>query len=45
MPASPESALKNARLPALVRKILLLHGAQARLVEDAAVAGDAPGAL
>src|SRR5215470_12050459 len=43
--ASPEAAFKNRRLPALVLKILLLHRAQTRLVENAAIAGDAPGAL
>src|SRR5215472_7441076 len=43
--ASPESVLENGRLPALVWKIRLLHGAQTRLVENAAIAGDAPGTL
>ena len=33
------------RLPALVWKIHLLHGAQTRLVQNAAIAGDAPGTL
>src|SRR5690242_18387513 len=33
------------RLPALVWKILLLHGAQARLVQNMAITGDAPGTL
>ena len=33
------------RLPALVWKIHLLHGAQTRLVQDAAITGDAPGTL
>src|SRR5262249_9770320 len=42
--ASPESALKNGRLPALVWKIRLLHGAQTRLREEPAVPRDAPGA-
>src|SRR6516225_1101721 len=41
----PRSALKNGRLPALVWKIHLLHGAQTRLVQNAAIAGDAPGTL
>src|SRR5215469_4214780 len=33
------------RLPALVWKILLLHGAQTRLVQNAAIAGHTPGTL
>src|SRR5437870_5056043 len=33
------------RLPALVWKIHLLHGAQARLVQNAAIAGNAPRTL
>src|SRR5271166_149439 len=33
------------RLPALVWKIHLLHGAQTRLVQNAAITGDAPGTL
>ena len=33
------------RLPALVWKIHLLHGAQTLLVQNAAIAGDAPGTL
>src|SRR5215472_16621836 len=43
--ASPESVPKNGRLPALVWKIHLLHGAQTRLVQNAAITGDAPGTL
>src|SRR5215469_4483348 len=43
--ASPDSAVKNRRLPALVRQIPLLHGAQTRLVQNAAIAGHTPGAL
>src|SRR5215472_14466828 len=43
--ASPESPLNNRRLPALVWKIHLLHGAQTRLVQNAAIAGHAPGTL
>src|SRR3982074_2981755 len=34
-----------ARHLPLVWKILLLHGAQTRLVENAAITGDAPGTL
>src|SRR5215469_8175108 len=45
LPNGLSSSLKNWRFPALVWKIPLLHGAQTRLVEDAAVAGHAPGAL
>src|SRR5205814_6714291 len=33
------------RLPASVWKIHLLHGAQTRLVQNAAITGDAPGTL
>src|SRR5205823_13101223 len=32
-------------LPASVWKVLLLHGAQTRLVQNAAITGDAPGTL
>src|ERR1700739_4024202 len=42
-PRSPENP--GQRLPALVWKIHLLHGAQTRLVQNAAIAGDAPGTL
>ena len=35
----------TARLPALVWKIHRLHGAQTWLVQNAAITGDAPGAL
>src|SRR4051794_40128891 len=38
-------AVGGQRLPALVWKIHLLHGAQTRLVQNAAITGDAPGAL
>src|SRR5215472_910444 len=39
------SPQKNRRLPALVWKIHLLHRAQTRLVQNAAIAGHTPGAL
>src|SRR6202040_3348 len=43
-PYLPDSRFRQ-RLPALVWKIYVLHGAQARLVQNAAIAGDAPGTL
>src|SRR6202035_5015240 len=43
-PYLPDSRFRQ-RLPALVWKIRLLHGAQTRLVQNAAIAGDAPGTL
>src|SRR3954464_494334 len=39
------SEIPRQRLPALVWKIHLLHGAQTRLVQNAAITGDAPGTL
>ena len=42
-PRSAESP--GQRLPGLVWKIHLLHGAQTRLVQNAAITGDAPGTL
>src|ERR1700726_1212366 len=36
---------RDSIFPALVWKIHLLHGAQTRLVQNAAITGDAPGTL
>src|SRR5260370_36285237 len=36
---------RDSIFPALVWKIHLLHGAQTRLVQDAAITGDTPGTL
>src|SRR5215213_9318572 len=41
----PHAWSPGQRLPTLVWKIPLLHGAQTRLVQNAAIAGHAPGAL
>src|SRR4051794_26794141 len=44
-PGGEPAESPGQRFPALVWKILLLHGAQPLLAQNAAIAGDAPGTL